>query len=55
MELGLKFALCKIAIDARLQPVERRHQGLGHIAAAESAVAAAGIGIAGGRRSGCAA
>src|SRR6202040_2808013 len=45
IELRLKFSVVQEELDARLQPVERRHQGLRNVAAAESAVTAARIGI----------
>jgi hypothetical protein len=38
-------AIAQIPIDAGLQPVERRHECLGHVAAAEWPEAAARIGI----------
>src|SRR5258708_8592680 len=47
IELGLKFGVLQIPLDTRLQPIERRHQGLGNVAPAEGAVAAAGVGETG--------
>jgi hypothetical protein len=43
MQLSLKILAMQIAVDAGLQAVQRRHQGLGHVAAAERAVAALGV------------
>ena len=52
MELGLKFRVVQIPIDAGLQPVERGHQSLRHIAPAEFAVTAARVGKTGRRLGG---
>ena len=38
-------AIAQIPIDSGLQPIERRHERLGHVTAAERAEAAARIGI----------
>ena len=49
-QLGVKFVagtsrIAQIAIDAGLQAIERRHERLGHVAAAERPEAAARVGI----------
>jgi hypothetical protein len=45
-ELRLKIGLMQIAVDAGLQPIERRHQRFGHVAAAECAETSLGVGQA---------
>ena len=45
VKLGEEVAVAQIAIDARLQTIERRHERLGHVAAAERPEAAARVGI----------
>ncbi len=44
IELRLKVGVVQIPLDAGLQPIERRHQGLRNIASAEGTETAAGIG-----------
>ena len=44
LELGAEARLAQVGAHALLEPVERRHQRLGHVAAAERPVAAARVG-----------
>src|ERR1700677_2452992 len=43
MQLRLKILAMQMSVDAGLQPVERGHQSLRYVAAAERAVAALGV------------
>ncbi len=45
LQLGLEIRAVQIAVDTGLEPIERRHQGLRYVAAAEDAVATLGIGL----------